>query len=60
MKLPSEIGILGVVVWVWYWDNHHEPITRFFWKHPIIATIVWAELFSHMVFKHPRKILLWW
>jgi hypothetical protein len=59
-NLRSEFGILGIIVWVWYWDSKHETITSFFWKHPRLAAFVWGWVFSHMVFGKPKRILVRW
>lgn len=60
VKLPGWVGSLGIVVWVWYWDNTHETISRWHWKHPWLTLFVFTWIWSHLVLKRPRKVLVWW
>lgn len=59
-KLPGWMGAVGIAAWVWYWDNNHEPISRFAWRHPPGTALVWSYLLLHLLFKIPKKVLIWW
>lgn len=59
-ELPGWIGSLLIVAVVWYWDSHHQTISRWHWKHPLMTTFIFSWLWSHMVLKRPQRILIWW
>lgn len=58
MRLPGWVGALGIFAWVWYWDSHHETITEFFRRHPLLGVAVFTHLWSHIVLDKPRKVLI--
>ncbi len=58
--LPGWVGSLGIVLWVWYFDSNHQTISRWHWKHPYLTAFVFTWLWSHMVLKVPRKVLVFW
>ena len=67
IRIRSGYGWLGLAIYVWLWDNHApETLSQGFWRgmaHPEVRLFVlfmWAWVTSHLFFKRPRRILIWW
>jgi len=67
MKLKGVYGWIILIIFVWQWDSRApESLSRAFWnglesprKRPfVVFALMWTV--SHLLFKKPRYILIWW
>lgn len=65
--ISGWVGAAIVAVVVWLWDDPRvgvryprQSITGAHWDRPKLALLIWSWLFSHIVLKRPKRVLIWW
>lgn len=63
----GEVGWGLLALYVFLWDRYAaETLSRAFWRgveHPMkrwLVVVAWGWVTVHLLFKRPRKLLVWW
>lgn len=64
---PGLLGWVGLVAYVWFWDWYGpETLSQVWWRGlahrstRLGLIVVWGWVTSHLFFKRPARILVYW